>query len=43
MSQTVVDLLPARANVHVNLECPAAKKAQQILASAPKLKNTKVL
>lgn len=42
MSQMVVDLLPANENVDVALECPAAKKAQQILASPARPKNSKV-
>lgn len=37
-----VDLLLAKENVDVALECPAAKKPQQILASPSRLKNTKV-
>ncbi|KAB5546449.1 hypothetical protein PHYPO_G00072140 [Pangasianodon hypophthalmus] len=41
LPQMVVDLLPASKNVDVALECPAAKKPQQILASPPRLKNTK--
>ncbi|TUI56729.1 Laminin subunit alpha-5 [Bagarius yarrelli] len=40
-SQTVVDLLSAKENVDVALECPAAKKAQQILALPQRFKNTK--
>ncbi|KAM9445291.1 laminin subunit alpha-5 isoform 1-T1 [Clarias gariepinus] len=39
--QMVVDLLSANENIDVALECPAAKKPQQILASSPRLKNTK--
>lgn len=42
MSQMVVDLLSAKENVDVALECPAAQKPQQILASPPRLKNSKV-
>ncbi|KAK3546887.1 hypothetical protein QTP86_003815 [Hemibagrus guttatus] len=40
-SQMVVDMLPAKENVDVALECPAAKKLQQILASTSHLKSTK--
>lgn len=42
MPQMVVDLLNVKENVDVALDCPAAKKPQQILASPPRLKNTKV-
>lgn len=38
----VVDLLPAKENVDVALECPAAKKLQLMLASPSRLKSTKV-
>lgn len=41
LPQMVVDLLPTNKNGDVALECPAAKKPQQILASPPRLKNTK--
>ncbi|XP_047662931.1 laminin subunit alpha-5 isoform X3 [Tachysurus fulvidraco] len=36
-----VDLLLAKENADVAMECPAAKKPQQILASPSRLKNTK--
>ncbi|KAG7323189.1 hypothetical protein KOW79_012891 [Hemibagrus wyckioides] len=39
--QMVVDLLQANENVDVALECPAAKKPQQMLASPSHLKSTK--
>lgn len=38
-SQKVLDLLKAEENVNVPLNCPAAKKPQQIVAAPPKQGN----
>ncbi|XP_034151886.1 laminin subunit alpha-5 isoform X3 [Esox lucius] len=40
-SQVVVDLMKANENINVPLECPAAKKPQQILATPPRQKSPK--
>ncbi|XP_031422129.1 laminin subunit alpha-5 isoform X2 [Clupea harengus] len=41
LTQTVLDLIKATENVNVPLDCPAASKPQQILASPPRHKNQK--
>jgi len=38
-SQTVLNLLKVKENVNVPLDCPAAKKPQQIVAAQPKHSN----
>lgn len=38
-TQTVLNLLKAKENVNVPLNCPAAKKPQQIVAAQPKHSN----
>lgn len=37
--QMVLNLLKAKENVNVPLDCPAAKKPQQIVAAQPKHSN----
>lgn len=37
--QMVLNLLKAKENVNVPLDCPAAKKPQQIIAAPPKHSN----
>ncbi|CAB1335850.1 unnamed protein product [Coregonus sp. 'balchen'] len=40
-SQMVVNLMNAKENIDVPLDCPAAKKPQQILATPPRQKKPK--